>query len=506
MKTNQLSFFGKSSVIIWIVLSLIFLLGFGIRFYDLTDPPLDFHSTRQLWSAITARGMYYQGLTNVPDWKRDLAVEAWKSKPVIEPVIFETLTALTYRLIGQELLWIPRIYASIFWAIGGIGLFLLARDMSSVDGAVIALLYYTFLPFGVIASRSFQPDPLMVMWIVLAWWSLYRWQRLKTWQSAVVAGLCAGIAILIKLVAIYMLIGGAIGLILSNRGLRQAVKDSQVWLFAILSGLPGVAYLVYGAIALEMTSQFEGRFFPELLLDPSHYLRWGSQIVSIVGFSGLIVGLLGIFIFREHSQRTFVLGIWMGYLVYGLFFPYHFLTHDYYHLPLIPLVALCISAVVSSVFETILSLRLKWFSKSGIIIVVLLAAALQIWDVRVTLARDDYRHEPPYWETLAGVIGRDKQVIALTQDYGYRLLYYGWLQTKNWPETGQLAYRELRGGKPFVFDEWFAEETQDMDYFLVTRVKEMERQVELRDHLYNNYPIFAEGDGYLLFDLTQKVP
>jgi len=138
--------------------------------------------------------------------------------------------------------------------------------------------------------------------------------------------------------------------------------------------------------------------------------------------------------------------------------------------------------------------------------VVLLAIVLQIWDVRVTFARDDYRPEPQYWEVLADVVGRDKEVIALTQDYGYRLFYYGWLQTKNWPETGHLAYRELRGGKPFVFDEWFAEETLGMEYFLVTRLKELDRQVELRDHLYNNYWIIAQGDGYILFDLNRPLP
>jgi hypothetical protein len=96
------SFFGKSQVSIRITLGLIFIMGLGIRLYDLTDPPLDFHSTRQLWSAIIARGMYYQGLDGVSAWQRDLAVEAWKSMPAIEPTIFESIVALTYRIVGQE--------------------------------------------------------------------------------------------------------------------------------------------------------------------------------------------------------------------------------------------------------------------------------------------------------------------------------------------------------------------------------------------------------------------
>ncbi|MGW8250224.1 MAG: hypothetical protein ACWGO1_06250 [Anaerolineales bacterium] len=34
----------------------------ALRFYDLTDQPIDFHPTRQLRGAIIARGMYYDML------------------------------------------------------------------------------------------------------------------------------------------------------------------------------------------------------------------------------------------------------------------------------------------------------------------------------------------------------------------------------------------------------------------------------------------------------------
>jgi len=122
-----------------------------------------------------------------------------------------------------------------------------------------------------------------------------------------------------------------------------------------------------------MESQFAGRFFPELLKDPTHYVRWGGEIMSIVGFSGLILGLLGIFVFRQPSQRAFVLGLWGGYILYGLFFPYHFLTHNYYHLPLIPIVALCIAPLAANILGRIVSLEMKWSSQLAVLGVILLA-------------------------------------------------------------------------------------------------------------------------------------
>jgi 4-amino-4-deoxy-L-arabinose transferase-like glycosyltransferase len=294
--------------------------------------------------------------------------------------------------------------------------------MTSVDGAVIALVFYVFVPFGAIASRSFQPDPLMVMWIIMAWWGFYRWYQSPTWKTAIIAGLLAGIAMLIKSVAVFMLLGGMAALVWSGYGIKKGLKDLQVWVIAILSALPLAAYTVYGLFALGMESQFEGRFFPELLKDPTHYVRWLGEMKSIIGFSGLVLGLLGIFLFRKVPQRAFVIGLWGGYFIYGLFFPYHFVTHNYYHLPLIPIAALSLAPLAESVFHRIVSLDPNWLSISGLIAVIVFAAGYQMWDIRVELAQVDYRHEPAYWGMLADRVGRSNQVVALTQDYGYRIL------------------------------------------------------------------------------------
>ena len=146
-------------------------LGLGIRLYDLTDLPLDFHPTRQLLSALKARGMYYQTLSDIPTEQKSFAVQQWKIRAAIEPEIVERLVAFTYQFTGEQI-WVAKIYSSAFWVIGGIFLFLLARQLTSVDGALVATAFYLFTPYAVAASRSFQPDPLMVMLIIIFWWVL----------------------------------------------------------------------------------------------------------------------------------------------------------------------------------------------------------------------------------------------------------------------------------------------------------------------------------------------
>ncbi|HMN62782.1 MAG TPA: hypothetical protein PJ988_20615, partial [Anaerolinea sp.] len=106
---------------------LLVLLGLAVRLYDLTDPPLDFHPTRQLHSLIMARGMYYQDAPGIPGWQRERAVQQWRAEGVIEPPILENLAALVYRLAGREVPETGRVFSILFWTIGGLGMYALGR-------------------------------------------------------------------------------------------------------------------------------------------------------------------------------------------------------------------------------------------------------------------------------------------------------------------------------------------------------------------------------------------
>ncbi|MFZ5820334.1 MAG: glycosyltransferase family 39 protein, partial [Chloroflexota bacterium] len=183
MEETASSFWGKPRLVTLLVI-LAFALGLGIRLFDLTDLPLDFNPTRQLFSAIKARGMYYQYADGVPDWQREMAVAQWQAKADVEPPVIETLTAGLYLLFGEHV-WFGRLIASLSWLLGGLALYALARRIASADGALVALLYYLFLDFGVIASRSFQPDPLMVGLTLAALWAFERWLDARAWKWTV---------------------------------------------------------------------------------------------------------------------------------------------------------------------------------------------------------------------------------------------------------------------------------------------------------------------------------
>ena len=496
------SFFGQSKIFLWVVLLVLFGLGFAIRMVDLTDPPLDFHPTRQLRSAIIARSMYYRSLPESDDWQRQVAVGQYSGEGIIEPLVMETIVATTYRVIGSDPVWVARIYSSLFWVIGGLGIYLLSSAMTSPDGGVLATAYYLFIPFGIIASRSFQPDPLMVMLIVLALWAVYYWYRKPTWKSAILAGVLAGLAMFVKAVALFPILFALAAFFLVSKGFKNSIKDPQVWLIAGLSVLPMLAYTLYGVYIMgSMESQFLGRFFPEMWRDLGFYFQWEDMATGIVGYGPVFLALLGTLLFSNWGLRAMGIGLWVGYFLFGMTFPYHFTTHSYYHLPLIPIVAITLAPVGALLLKPLADLKPKIIFRIAVVGILAAAIVIKAWDVRLDLAREDFRHEPAHWANIGDVLDHNPSVVGLVHDYGNRLTYFGWLTPKLWPPLGQQNIRNLQGKPPIEVKEWFDERAGNKDFFPVTMKNQFEKQPELKKLLEDNFPVYGEGDGYLIYDL-----
>lgn len=500
------SLFGQSKIILWGVLIILFVLGFAIRMVDLTDPPLDFHPTRQLRSAIIARSLYYRSLPETDDWHRQVAVSQYTGEGIIEPLVMETIVATTYRVIGSDPVWVARIYSSLFWVIGGLGIYFLTSAMTSPDGGVLATAYYLFIPFGIIASRSFQPDPLMVMLIVFALWAVYYWYRKPSWKTAILAGVLAGLAMFVKAVALFPILFAFAAFFLVSKGFKNAIKDPQIWLIAGLSILPMIAYTVYGVYIMgSMESQFLGRFFPEMWRDLGFYFQWEDMATGIVGYGPVFLALLGTLLFSNWGLRALGIGLWIGYFLFGMTFPYHFTTHSYYHLPLIPIVAITLAPVGALLLKPLAELKPKIIFQIAVIGILFSAIALKAWDVRLDLAREDFRHEPAHWANIGEVLDHNPSVVGLVHDYGNRLTYYGWVTPKIWPPLGQQNIRTLQGKPAIEVKEWFDERAGNKDFFLVTMKNQFEKQPELKKLLEDNFPIYAEGDGYLIYDLRNPL-
>jgi hypothetical protein len=507
--SNQTALFLKPTKLIVTILLVVFILGgLMLRLIDLDDLPLDFAATRQLHSYIMARGIYYEmdtPATNaIPAEIRQFAIITGESEPQIEPPIMEHLVAFIYRLIGHEDMRVARLLSIFFWIIGAIPLFLLARKMTTLNGAFVAMAVYLFNPFGTIASRSFQPDPLMVMTIIWALYFQFTWAEKDSLKNAILAGIFTGLALFIKASAVFFVGIPMVGLVFS-KGLWKSLKNWRVWLIAAIALIPTILYYwISATVGGNAGAIFGARWVPALFSDPKWYLKWFMMAKFVVGYYPIFIALLGFFFLREKPHKIFFFSLWLGYLLYGFMFAYHIYTHDYYHLPLIPITALGFGFVAAQLFSLLETRSLHWFSKMLVILLLLFGVGLNVMKARSDMIGESFRHEAKYWKDLGDRIGRSSSVIALTHDYGYRLSYWGFIQPDLWPTRGDLTVKQLIGSTDPEFQTLFDMRTEGKHYFLVTLIGEMEGQPALQEYLFAHYP-YQEGDGYYLFDLKNPL-
>ena len=109
-----------------------------------------------------------------------------------------------------------------------------------------------------------------------------------------------------------------------------------------------------------------------------------------------------------------------------------------------------------------------------------------------------------YWTEIHDVLGSGASVVALTEDYGNRLAYWGWQKATIWPSSGDLYQADVRGNQRDI-EKLFAEMTAaKKSLFLVTDLEDFAKQTELQA-LLAGYPVLVQGDGYLIYDLQHPL-
>jgi len=495
----------------WSALFILLLaLGGLLRLLDLTDPPLDFQPSRQLRNSLVAREIYYNALPSATEEQRGLTASFANAVGKYEPPVIESIVAYSYFLTGGENIAVARVWMTLFWLAAGVALFDLMRRATNPWAALIALAYYFVLPFSVQASRSFQPDPLMTSAFVIGIYFLYRWSEdhspllegeklgnTSTWRLALLAAVFLGLATFVKIVIAFMVGAAAIALVLFTLG-RDFWRSKQVWAMAVIMVVPALLYYVF----LNQGRSTEYFFawtvaLIKLITSADFYTKWLAFLGTLFGLTILFLSIAGALI-APSRMRWLLVSLWIGYLLYGLTLPFQMYTHSYYHIQLIPLIALGLAIVLNPLTESVAGMG--GVRVAGFVALVIAVIVYQAYAARSVLVAEDFHHEPGFWNEVGEAIPTDAKVIALTQDYGYRLMLYGWRKVDLWPLATELsAERNPDKDTAAQFDEL----TAGRDYFLVTAFGQLDKQPALKKIL-DTYPIAIQGDGYILHDLRAK--
>ncbi len=338
------------------------------------------------------------------------------------------------------------------------------------------------------------------MWTIFYLYALFVWVERPSWSSALACGLLGGIAILVKITAAFILLPAFAALMIYGSEWKRSLKSVQTWLILLLFALPTVIYMLTSKLQGDALTYFENTTLAvsSLLIRPTFYISWVSFLERLVSLPVLLLGFLGVALSPARTRLVFVF-VWIGYVIYGLVFPHQIYTHDYYHLRMVPLLALALIPVLSILLDKIdlqqldstvasccWQLRSPSLTRCG-------------FPIRIS-PRSITAHRPPAGRKLAPHCRADGKIVALAEEYGFPLMYYGWRKVALWPSLSEQELKALRGN-PKRFERLTQEYAQNFDYFLVTDLKEFELDTQLRQWLNENFPLLIEEPDFLLFDL-----
>jgi hypothetical protein len=520
-------FFVQESGLRSLILSSLLVAAFCLRLYGIDQPPMDFSKDRQYHGALLARGLY--------EWLLSGNLRTVPPDGIIEPPILETLASVSYMISGGEHLWIPRLLSALFWMVGGVFLYLIARKISSPNGAVFSVAFYLFVPYGVFASRAFMPDPLMVMLLVTSIFTILRYHEQPSTRRLLVAAAASSLAIFVKPgICLFQVFGAFVALAFYRQGVWRSLLSPHSLIFAAASILPTGLYYLYGTVfAGFLAGQASGRIIPEFVLHLSFWESWLQMIQLVMGLAVFVGAFVGTLLLRGGMPRALMIGLWGGYFIFGLTFTYDIHNQHYYSMQLIPVVALALGPVGTLVMNHINRavtpnhLGQVGLRRYGMLIVVLAlflsVVILGVVENRSTIsqiAKQDraasrYARYVATFEEVGDVVNHSRHTLILFgpgqqaghSHYEYALMYHGRLSGAEWWDPATRGVQPRDKGRVDSAQELFGEYSKwfSPEYFVVsTGWWNAEETRDLRRFLIRNFPVAAQDDDYVVFDLTRR--
>ena len=131
------------------------LLAIAFRFIAITQPFIDSWSWRESDVAAIARNFFENGFCFAYpqiDWAGDAAGYVGTEFPLLPFAV-----ALIYKIAGVHE-WLGRLETVLFFAVSLPVFYLLVRRLFNETVALWALIFYSFAPLCIAASRAFMPD------------------------------------------------------------------------------------------------------------------------------------------------------------------------------------------------------------------------------------------------------------------------------------------------------------------------------------------------------------
>ncbi len=314
-----------------ILFVIILLLGFGVRLYKITSPIADWHSWRQADTASVTRNFVKYGVDMLYPRYDDFSDVSGKG--LFNPngyrfVEFPIFNLIHYSLFiispfnNLSLESIGRLTSVLAAMTSSVFIFLLLKRKVSQTAGFLGMIFFLFLPYNIFFTRVILPENLMV---TLTLGALLLFDLNLLTLGAVVGAL----AILVKPVALFFFLPLVIKHWRRIIVMLLPFVAWRIWEARFPMGIPANLWLLNGN-----GIRFKGAFFQWIFGE-----RIGHLILGSWGVYPLIEGLLTMG------------GYWVWWVVGALLYLFTFATgnvhHDYYQIPIIPIISILLALGVA---------------------------------------------------------------------------------------------------------------------------------------------------------------
>jgi hypothetical protein len=481
---------------LWILAAL-FIIGLAVRLVNLDAPGV--LVDRDYTSAMFARHYYFDGRTDVAEWRRAIAAEQVARQPTLEPPVTEWIASLAYRVAGRDDIRLGRLVTIAFWMIGGWFFFLLGRRLIGQDAALIAVGYYLFAPAAVLLSRSFQPDALMMMLFIASLLAIVRHHQGPSRGTLAIAAVVSALTLVYRPLVMPAVVLAFVLPVIHAEGWKRGLFSRSSVIFGLVATVPAFAYYGYGAfIARYFQWKLTSSFMFSLYGHREFWQEWFLIALSELDVTFLALATLGVVLLARGLARTIVVALGLGYLVFGLAFTYHIHTHGYYQAQAMPAVALAASPLILMLVRRAFADESRWLRILPALVVAMLAGSWWM-EVRSRINRTSVE-SPAVATEIGNLVRHSNRVVFLSRYYGLSLQYLGEFAGQYWPRASTYWLYRPAGEQPRSLRDRMMALPFEPEYFVITHFPEYAaNHADLRQYLESHCVPVAMTDQYHIF-------
>lgn len=332
------------------LLVIVLILGFVVRLKDIKAPLADWHSFRQADTASVAREYVKHGINLLEPKYQDLSnIQSGQENPkgyrMVEFPLISGFVASLYRVVPQlqlyELHVVYRLITILFSLLSAFLLYQIVKKLESPFTGLLTAAVFLFLPYSIFYSRAILPETPMITFSLLAIFFGLRFIDKQQLGDGILLCASSAIALLLKPVAVF-LIFPLIPYALSRRGFKALINPAHLiiallaviplfwwrrWITNYPAGIPDAEWLLNSN-----DIRFKGAFFYWIFAD-----RIGRLILGYWGTALVALGLL------VKKKSNLIIFLTLSTLVYLVIFATGNVQHDYYQIPIIPIIAILIA-------------------------------------------------------------------------------------------------------------------------------------------------------------------